>query len=85
MPKQTIKYGQVGAKWRLVLKGLVNIEEEVVQHNGGVTLGPKVGKAMRTYGCAFHDMKRCDDRIIIGMSILRVPRKVTLVCEESER
>ena len=83
LPRQNIKYKQIGAKSRLILDGLVNIDEEVVQHNGNVTFGPRIDKAMRTYGCTLRSMDQCDDRITLDMLILRVPRKLVLVRAES--
>lgn len=83
VPRQNIKCKQIGAKSRIILDGLVNIDEEVVRHDDNVTFGPRIDKAMRTYGRALRSVHQCDDRIALDMLILRLPPKLVLVRDKS--
>ena len=69
----------------ICLSGLVNVEQEPVywEDNGDVTFGPKVAKAMQKYRCNIYDIRQDQHKIVLHMSILRIPHKVVLKRDET--
>lgn len=67
----------------VTLRGLVNVEREPVTFDASsIVFGPNVQRALRRYKCQIHSIRRDDDAISLDMSILRVPKTITLWCAD---
>ena len=82
LPRQHIELNKRlnSKKGYISLKGLVNIDREIVYWNNGgdLVFGPKITKAMQKYKCKINDIKQNNKNIVLDMSILRVPHKISL-------